>query len=88
MVFNQIYEYLNANILFSIYQSGFQPNHSTATAILNVTDDQARSQGAVGRSPPSPPKKKKKKKKKKRRSKKKKREKGERKKGRRKKKGN
>ena len=39
MVFIQIYDYLNANNFLSIYQSRFRPNHYTATALLNVTDD-------------------------------------------------
>lgn len=34
-----MYYYLNSNGFINIYQSGFRPLHSTATALLNNTDD-------------------------------------------------
>ena len=38
IVFSQVYEYLNKNSLLCSQQSGFRPNHSTTTALLNVTE--------------------------------------------------
>jgi len=38
-VFNQIYQYFAAHDLFTKYQSGFRPLHSTLTALLDATND-------------------------------------------------
>ena len=38
IVFSQVYKYLNENSLLCAQQSGFRPNHSTMTALLNVTE--------------------------------------------------
>ena len=49
VVFDQLYDYLNSNNLINVYQSGFRPLHSTATALLNSTDEWLKSfeQGKV-----------------------------------------
>ena len=39
IVFDQLYNYLNRNNLLSKFQSGFRPNHSTATAMLDATNE-------------------------------------------------
>ena len=39
LVCSQIVKYLNLNNLMDCYQSGFRSQHSTATALLKVTDD-------------------------------------------------
>lgn len=39
IVQNQITEYLSANELFPIHQSGFRARHSTTTALLNIFDN-------------------------------------------------
>lgn len=36
---NQITDFLNANNLITLIQSGFRSGHSTASAVLHVTDD-------------------------------------------------
>ena len=41
IVYNQFYEYLTENNLFSYNQSGFRSLHSTATALLEATDNWA-----------------------------------------------
>ena len=39
LIFNQLYSYLSSNSIIDVNQSGFRPQHSTATALLNVTED-------------------------------------------------
>ena len=39
LIFNQLYSYLSSNSIIDVKQSGFRPQHSTATALLNVTED-------------------------------------------------
>ena len=39
IVYNQLIKYLDGNKLISHYQSGFRSLHSTATALLDATDD-------------------------------------------------
>ena len=41
IVYNQFYEYLTENNLISCNQSGFRSLHSTATALLEATDNQS-----------------------------------------------
>ena len=41
IVYNQFYEYLTENNLISCNQSGFRSLHSTATALLEATDNWA-----------------------------------------------
>ena len=41
IVYNQFYEYFTENNLISCNQSGFRSLHSTATALLEVTDNWA-----------------------------------------------
>lgn len=43
VVFDQLYEYLNNNNLINMYQSGFRPLYSTASALLNITDEWLKS---------------------------------------------
>lgn len=38
-VFDQIYPFLNDNSLLYKYQSGFRPNNSTLSALINITED-------------------------------------------------
>ena len=39
LVFNQVYEYLSTNELLCHNQHGFNPKHSTLTALLSLTED-------------------------------------------------
>jgi hypothetical protein len=36
---DQMIRFIDGNRLLSLYQSGFWSNHSTATALLKITDD-------------------------------------------------
>lgn len=39
IVFDQLYPFLNSKDLLHDTQSGFRPNHSTCTALINITED-------------------------------------------------
>jgi hypothetical protein len=39
VVFDQLYKYLNDNNLIYVNQSGFRPSFSTATALINISED-------------------------------------------------
>jgi hypothetical protein len=39
VVFDQLYDYLNVNNLFNMYQSGFRPSYSTCSSLVNITED-------------------------------------------------
>ena len=39
LIYNQLSQYFTTNNLLSPFQSGFRPNHSTASALLNLTND-------------------------------------------------